>query len=156
MHLVHPKSRPWSFVYQNGDMDDAHFKYYAWELAPRISSTSGQKTTTIVMAMPPWTLTPTDLQCFSACKEARIWAPRYGFGQLTLPYSFRFSVKVGALALKTMNAFGGRLVDPLPEPLLFPSECILQLYDICVSRDCPYFAVTNYYGWVFGVFSKGV
>lgn len=76
MHLVHHQSRQWSFVLQNGDMDDAHFKYYAWELAPYIPSTT-RKTTTIVMAMPPWTLTPTDLQCFSACKEARIQVPRY-------------------------------------------------------------------------------
>ena len=76
MHIVHPKSQQCTFVHQNGDMDDAHFKYYAWELAPYIPSTSGcRETTTIVMAMPPWTLTPTDLQCFSACKEARIWTP---------------------------------------------------------------------------------
>jgi hypothetical protein len=72
MHLVHHRSQQWSFVHQNGDMDDAHFKYYAWELAPHIPCTSGRKTTTIVMTMPPWTLTPTDLQCFSDCKEARI------------------------------------------------------------------------------------
>jgi len=71
MHLVHPNSRYWSFVAQNGDMDDAHFKYYAWELASHIPSTSGRETTAIVMAMPPWTMTPTDLQCFAACKEAR-------------------------------------------------------------------------------------
>jgi len=71
MHLVHRKSRHWSFVAQNGDMDDAHFKYYAWELASCVPSTSGRKTTAIVMAMTPWTLTPTDLQSFAACKEAR-------------------------------------------------------------------------------------
>jgi hypothetical protein len=69
-HLVHPESRHWSFVAQNGDMDDVHFKYYAWELAPCIPSTSGRKTTAIIMAMPPWTLTPTDLHCFATCKEA--------------------------------------------------------------------------------------
>lgn len=74
IHLVHPGSRQWSFVQQNGDMDDLHFKYFAWELAPDIPSTSGRKTTTIVMAMPPWTLTPTDLHGFVACKEARTQA----------------------------------------------------------------------------------
>jgi hypothetical protein len=31
-----------------------------------------------------------------------------------------------------------------------------QIYDICVAKECPYFVVTNYYGWVFGVFSKGM
>jgi len=30
-----------------------------------------------------------------------------------------------------------------------------KIYDICVAKECPYFVVTNYYGWVFGVFSKG-
>jgi hypothetical protein len=72
MHLVRPKSRHWSFVAQNGDMDDAHFKCYAWELATCVPSTSGRKTTAIVLAMPPWALTPADLQCFAACTEARI------------------------------------------------------------------------------------
>src|SRR5216684_5861129 len=71
LHLVHPKSQQWSFVLQSGDLDDPHFKYYAWELAPYTHSTSGRKATAIVMAMPPWTLTPTDLQCFATCKEAR-------------------------------------------------------------------------------------
>ena len=71
MHLVHPKSRHCSFVAQTGDMDDAHFKYYAWELATCVPSTSGQKATAIVMAMPPWTLTPTDLRSFATPTEAR-------------------------------------------------------------------------------------
>jgi hypothetical protein len=84
MHLVHHKSRHWSFVAQNGDMDDAHFKSYAWELATYIPSTSGRKTTAIVVAMPPWTLTPKDLQCFAACKEARTKACCSGFISLTL------------------------------------------------------------------------
>ncbi|KAI9466186.1 hypothetical protein BJY52DRAFT_1183059 [Lactarius psammicola] len=97
MHLVHPKSRPWSFVYQHGDMDDAHFKYYAWELAPSISSTSGRETTTIF--------------------------PRFN--------------ESGRTRLKDDERIWGKL------------------YDVCVSRNSPYFAVTNYYGWVFGVFSKG-
>ncbi|KAI9446481.1 hypothetical protein H4582DRAFT_1906054 [Lactarius indigo] len=119
MHLVHPKSRSWSFVYRNGDMDDAHFKYYAWELAPSISNPNGQETTTIVMAMPPWTLTPTDLQCFSACKEFPVFN------------------ESGRIRFKDDERIWGKL------------------YDICVSRNSPYFAVTNYYGWVFGVFSKG-
>jgi hypothetical protein len=35
-------------------------------------------------------------------------------------------------------------------------DCAPQIYDICVARECPYFVVTNYYGWVFGVFSKGM
>ncbi|KAN0133751.1 hypothetical protein V8E53_008475 [Lactarius tabidus] len=119
MHLVHHQSQRWSFVHQNGDMDDAHFKYYAWELAPYIPSTSGRKTTTIVMAMPPWTLTPTDLQCFSACKE------------------FPLFNESGRIRLKDDERIWGKL------------------YDICQSRNSPYFVVTNYYGWVFGVFSKG-
>ena len=54
-----------------------------------------------------------------------------------------------------MNAFGERLADPV-EHLFYSPECTLQLYDICISRNSPYFVVTNYYGWVFGVFSKGV
>ncbi|KAI0306599.1 hypothetical protein B0F90DRAFT_1691319 [Multifurca ochricompacta] len=119
MHLVHPKSRPWSFVCQNGDMDDAHFKYYAWELEPCVPSTSGRKTTVIVMAMPPWTLTPTDLQCFAACKEFPL-----------------FNESRRARFNDDERIWG-------------------KLYDICLSRDSPYFVVTNYYGWVFGVFSKG-
>ncbi|KAH9001294.1 hypothetical protein EDB92DRAFT_1939050 [Lactarius akahatsu] len=97
MHLVHPKSRPWSFVYQNGDMDDAHFKYYAWELAPSISNPNGQETTAI----------------FPLFNESR------------------------RIRFKDDERIWGKL------------------YDICVSRNCPYFAITNYYGWVFGVFSKG-
>ena len=75
LHLVHPHSRNWAFVAQSGDMDDPHFKSYAWELAPCVPSTSGRKTTVIVMAMPPWVLTPADLQCFATCKEARIQTP---------------------------------------------------------------------------------
>jgi len=62
-------------------------------------------------------------------------------------------MEVGVLASKTTNAFGARLADL--SPVLFSTECILQLYDICIAKDSPYFAVTNYYGWVFGVFSKG-
>jgi len=119
MHLVHPTSQPWSFVHQSGDMDDAHFKYYAWELAPCNPCTSGRKTTAIVMSMPPWSLTPTDLECFSACKE------------------FPLFNESGRTRLKDDERIWGKL------------------YDICVSRNCPYFVVTNYYGWVFGVFSKG-
>ncbi|ETW85951.1 hypothetical protein HETIRDRAFT_311013 [Heterobasidion irregulare TC 32-1] len=30
-----------------------------------------------------------------------------------------------------------------------------KVYDVCVARDCPWFVLTNYSGWVFGVFSKG-
>ncbi|KAN0123878.1 hypothetical protein V8E52_002368 [Russula decolorans] len=119
LHLVHPESRHWSFVLQSGDLDDTHFKYYAWELAPCIPSKSGRKTTAIVMAMPPWTLTPTDLQCFAACKEF----PQFG--------------ETGRARLNDDQRIWGKL------------------YDICMAKESPYFVVTNYYGWVFGVFSKG-
>jgi hypothetical protein len=94
-------------------MDDAHFKCYAWELASSIPSTSGRKTTAIVMAMPPWALTPTDLQCFAACKEARMQAYFGGTSPLTVWYSFHSSTKPGVLASTTINAYGERLVDPL-------------------------------------------
>ncbi|KAI0256673.1 hypothetical protein BJV78DRAFT_298922 [Lactifluus subvellereus] len=119
MHLVHPESRHWSFIEQNGDMDDLHFKYFAWELAPNIPSTGGRETTAIVMAMPPWALTPTDLQCFAACKEFPLFS------------------ETGRTRLNDDERIWGKL------------------YDICIARDSPYFVVTNYYGWVFGVFSKG-
>ncbi|KAI0273605.1 hypothetical protein BC834DRAFT_217492 [Gloeopeniophorella convolvens] len=69
MHLVYPDSKSWSFVCQTGDIDEPHFRYYAWELSPNVSSTSGRKATAVVMALPPWTMTPTDFKCFVACKE---------------------------------------------------------------------------------------
>jgi len=120
MHLVHPKSRHCSFVAQNGDMDDAHFKYYAWELATCVPSTSGRKATAIVMAMPPWTLTPTDLRSFAT------------------PTEFPLFSEAGRARLNDDQRIWGKL------------------YDICVAKESPYFVVTNYYGWVFGVFSKGM
>jgi hypothetical protein len=55
----------------------------------------------------------------------------------------------------TSNVYGERLVDPL-NISLFTFLRLPQLYDICIARDSPYFVVTNYYGWVFGVFSKGM
>jgi len=112
LHLVHPGSRHWSFVLQSGDLDDAHFKYYAWELAPCIPSTSGRKTTAIVMAMPPWTLTPTDLQCFAACREART-SITFSLNQPPDSLcSFHNSAILGVLAFMTINAYGERLVFP--------------------------------------------
>ncbi|KAI0006010.1 hypothetical protein BJV74DRAFT_13858 [Russula compacta] len=119
MHLVHPRSRHWSFVAQNGDMDDTSFKYYTWELAASVPGTGEQKTSAIVMAMPPWALTPTDLQCFAACKE------------------FPLFNETGRTRFNDDQRIWGKL------------------YDICIAKDSPYFVVTNYYGWVFGVFSRG-
>ena len=55
----------------------------------------------------------------------------------------------------TINAYGERLVNPMHPPSYSP-DCALQLYDICIAKDSPYFVVTNYYGWVFGVFSRGM
>ncbi|KAI0302006.1 hypothetical protein BC826DRAFT_492862 [Russula brevipes] len=120
MHLVHPKSRDWSFVAQNGDLDDGHFKYFAWEQqATSMYNTSDRNTAAIVMAMPPWTLTPADLHCFATCKEF----PLFG--------------ETRRAQLNDDQRIWGKL------------------YDICIAKESPYFVVTNYYGWVFGAFSKG-
>ncbi|KAI9509358.1 hypothetical protein F5148DRAFT_1012380 [Russula earlei] len=128
MHLVHPDSKGWSFVAQTGDIDGADFRCYAWAHPP--TSTGGRETAAVVMVMPPWTLTPTDLQCFAACKEARTQFPLFG--------------DAGRARLNDDQRMWGKASQPIP-----------LLHDICVAKDSPYFVVTNYYGWVFGVFSKG-
>ncbi|THH18141.1 hypothetical protein EW146_g2779 [Bondarzewia mesenterica] len=30
-----------------------------------------------------------------------------------------------------------------------------KIYDMCIAKGCPWFVLSNYSGWVFGVFSKG-
>jgi hypothetical protein len=119
LHLVHPESRHWSFVLQSGDLDDPHFKYYAWELAPCVPSTSGRKTTAIVMAMPPWTLTPTDLQCFAACKEARNAAIFY-LSEPTLPLFVQFPQfgETGRTRLNDDQRIWGKASRSVPNVLL--------------------------------------
>lgn len=159
MHLVHRKSRQWSFVAQNGDMDDAHFKYYAWELAPCVPSTSGRKTTAIVLAMPPWELTPTDLQCFAACTEASSKKPFTGSELIPLTSYTQFPLfsEAGRARFNDDQRVWGKASSIRRKcAILTLLICAPQLYDICVAKESPYFVVTNYYGWVFGVFSKGM
>jgi hypothetical protein len=62
----------------------------------------------------------------------------------------------GRTRLKDNERIWGKVSRYFTSTSPTPLNCVLQLYDICVSRDTPYFAVTNYYGWVFGVFSKGL
>jgi hypothetical protein len=69
--------------------------------------------------------------------------------------SFHSSARRGVLASMTINAYGERLVNSLEMSSYYPDGAP-QLYDICVAKESPYFVVTNYYGWVFGVFSKGM
>ena len=53
-----------------------------------------------------------------------------------------------------MNGFGARSVIDLGLRDV-PDPNVIKVYDVCVARDCPWFVLTNYFGWVFGVFSKG-
>src|ERR1700730_17079293 len=70
--------------------------------------------------------------------------------------SFHSSVKPGALGSTTINAYGERLVKSFVDVSLTPlTDRAPQLYDICMAKESPYFVVTNYYGCVFGAFSKG-
>jgi hypothetical protein len=70
--------------------------------------------------------------------------------------SFHSSAKPGALGSATINACGERLVKSIIWKFaLTPLIGTPQLYDVCIAKESPYFVVTNYYGWVFGAFSKG-
>ena len=75
---------------------------------------------------------------------------------LTLYIQFPLFSEAGRARFNDDQRIWGKASPSIGSVPSHSPDCAPQLYDICVARECPYFVVTNYYGWVFGVFSKGM
>ncbi|KAJ8594333.1 hypothetical protein M405DRAFT_784805 [Rhizopogon salebrosus TDB-379] len=127
IHILYPETRAWSFASDADDPDHNVFKCVTWSQTVDHDDERHCRSAMSIFIQPPWVLSIRDIERF--CKRQSVWF----FGSSS--------------AAPTKN---------LHECPTTPHERLwYKIWDCCVTRSCPWFVVSTYSHWVFGVFSNG-
>ncbi|KAJ7155992.1 hypothetical protein C8R43DRAFT_1087364 [Mycena crocata] len=129
IHLLYPETRPWGFVLNDeNDSDRKIFQYFLWSLPQFDADTTPAMHAEIGRKSVVVAFQPPWILSEQDIKE---------FSQCRSFPPFRVPG----------NAF--------PTPLESKERLWAKIWDACVSKNTPWFVLTSYNQWVFGVFSAG-
>ncbi|KAJ7449782.1 hypothetical protein FB451DRAFT_737367 [Mycena latifolia] len=129
IHLLYPETRPWGFILNDeNDSDRKIFQYFMWSLAPLDEEMTPARLAEIGRKSVVVAFQPPWILSEQDIKE---------FSQCRSFPPFRVPG----------NAF--------PTPLESKERLWAKIWDACVARNTPWFVLTSYNQWVFGVFSAG-
>ncbi|KAH7916061.1 hypothetical protein BJ138DRAFT_1076251 [Hygrophoropsis aurantiaca] len=128
LHILYPETDSWNFIPDNGGADRAIFRSLSWSQNAKDTGLTLRRSSINIYIQPPWVLSTADLEDFSTSQSVR-------------PQLHVFS-----------SEWPG--INPV-----YPSQGQQQLWDkiwdMCISKDSPWFMISTYSHWVFGVFSAG-
>ncbi|KAJ7109350.1 hypothetical protein C8R44DRAFT_284984 [Mycena epipterygia] len=128
IHLLYPETRSWGFILNDeNDSDRKIFQYFMWSLSPQEEMTPA-RVAEIGRKSVVVAFQPPWILSEQDIKE---------FSQCRSFPPFRVPG----------NAF--------PTPLESKERLWAKIWDACVARNTPWFVLTSYNQWVFGVFSAG-
>ncbi|KAJ7632591.1 hypothetical protein FB45DRAFT_508821 [Roridomyces roridus] len=129
IHVVYPETRPWAFVLSDeNDEDRKLFQYFMWTLPLSEEETTQERLVEVGRRSVVVAFQPPWILSEQDIKE---FAECRSFPPFRVPG----------------NAF--------PTPLESKERLWAKIWDTCVSRNTPWFVLTSYNQWVFGVFSAG-
>ncbi|KAJ3817340.1 hypothetical protein F5880DRAFT_1626345 [Lentinula raphanica] len=142
MHLLYPGSHPFTFTLADDRDDDRPiFQHYLWSIPehileglPEENRRQVQFSSVIVAFQPPWVLSTQDIKEFSKCRS---FPPFIEPGH-AVSFSF-FKIPESFAKYELICSFRHRSI----------------LWDLCVRKNTPWFVLTSYNHWTFGMFSKG-
>ncbi|KAG1731905.1 hypothetical protein EDB19DRAFT_1912290 [Suillus lakei] len=138
VHLLYPETKTWSFASDADDPDHSIFKCITWSQLVDHDDERHCRSAMSIFIQPPWVLSSRDLELF--CKRQSVWA----------------ASNIEAFAANVYHQFSGSSSTPWHERPTTPHERLwYKLWDCCITRSCPWFVVSTYTHWVFGVFSSG-
>ncbi|KAJ6547537.1 hypothetical protein B0H19DRAFT_1166187 [Mycena capillaripes] len=129
IHILYPETRPWGFVLcDENDSDRKIFQYFMWSL-------------------------PTPDEGIAPARLAEI-------GRKSVVVAFQPPWILSAQDIKEFSQchsfppFCGP-GNAFPTPLESKDRLWAKIWDTCVAKNTPWFVLTSYNQWVFGVFSAG-
>ncbi|KAG1827324.1 uncharacterized protein BJ212DRAFT_1311562 [Suillus subaureus] len=126
------------FASDADDPDHAIFKCITWSQLVDHDDERHCRNAMSIFIQPPWVLSVRDLELFG--KRQSVWTAN----------------NVEAFAANVYHQFFGSSSTPWHERPTTPHERLwYKLWDCCITRSCPWFVVSTYTHWVFGVFSNG-
>ncbi|KAJ3883433.1 hypothetical protein F5051DRAFT_435091 [Lentinula edodes] len=130
IHLIQPNTHIWSFsLAEEGDLDQAIFRYYLWSLPNHIMERMTEDARKSVQYSS--VIVAFQPPWILSMQDIKEFAKCRSFPPFREPG----------------NAF--------PTPLNSTHRIWAKLWDLCVRRNTPWFVLTSYNHWTFGMFSKG-
>ncbi|KAJ4495558.1 hypothetical protein C8R41DRAFT_762543 [Lentinula lateritia] len=130
IHLIQPNTHIWSFsLAEEGDLDQAIFRYYLWSLPNHIMERMTEDARKSVQYSS--VIVAFQPPWILSMQDIKEFAKCRSFSPFREPG----------------NAF--------PTPLNSTHRIWAKLWDLCVRRNTPWFVLTSYNHWTFGMFSKG-
>ncbi|KAE9387498.1 hypothetical protein BT96DRAFT_484276 [Gymnopus androsaceus JB14] len=130
IHLLHPDTQLWNFsLADEGDVDRKIFQYYMWSIPGHV---------------------------LDGLQEERRKAVQYSSVVVAFQPPWILSLQdIKEFAkCRSFPPFRER-GNAFPTPLNSTHRLWAKLWDLCVSKNTPWFVLTSYNHWTFGMFSKG-
>ncbi|KAG2132491.1 uncharacterized protein EDB93DRAFT_1093800 [Suillus bovinus] len=138
VHLLYPETKAWSFASDADDTDHALLKCITWSQLVDYDDERHCRNAMSIFIQPPWILSDRDLDLF--CKRQSVGTAN----------------SIEGFAANVCHQSFGSSSSPWHERPTAPHERLWwKLWDCCITRSCPWFVVSTYTHWVFGVFSNG-